>query len=484
MRRSAYKLILFIVCVVLLVGCQATPDKPVVVQKDMEQMIEKASSETTVDESTEQSGITAQSNILLRDKVKAPDALKLEIQKGNFTLAVNAPVIVPNAYKMPIIQVKAGDFTQEQVTVFWDALVGDTVMWQRQTEYTKSEIEERLLVLRKRLSQEEICEEVDGETKDEIDYLEKAYETAPEDIEMSIVDSTLKKSEISLDGIFITGTSGGNKDKTMGFFVQNVQGGNAVGFGSTMMRFSTKETSYNYGQVNTLAVSEDTVLDESIKQYMKTTPTEAKAIVESFLKQTNTPMMVHSIKLVNDEETGLYDDVVAPAAHYAYNIGCVRTIDDVLPTAYIRGSTYVEEDDDPEYIKTWEYESLGFMVTDNGIIEIDWRAPIELLETKVQDCTLLPFTEIQEVLEKMIPIKFEATVKGTDNLTCRIEEVRLEMMRVVEQGSTENGLLIPVWNFYGVRERTYNGNTDMTGKYIMLCVNAVDGSVIDKSKGY
>lgn len=483
MGQSAYKLILFIVCVVLLVGCQATPNKPVVVQKDMEQMIEKASSETTVDESTEQSEVTAQSNILLRDKVKAPDVLKLDIEKDNFTLVVDAPVIVPDAYQMPIIQVKAGDFTQEQVTVFWDALVGDTVMWQRQTEYAKSEIKERLLVLRKNL-QDESCEELAEETKDEIAYLEKAYETAPEDIEMSVVDSTLKKSEIQYGDGFITGTSGGNKDKTMGFFVQNVQGGNTVGFGGTMMSFSTKKASYNYGQVNTLAVSEDTVLDESIKQYIKTTPTEAKAIVESFLKQTNTPMMVHSIKLVNDEETGLYDGVVAPAAHYAYNIGCVRTIEDVLPTAYIRGSTYVEKDDDPEYIKTWEYESLGFMVTDNGIIEMDWRAPIELLETKVEDCTLLPFTEIQEVLEKMIPIKFEATVKGTDNLTCRIEEVRLEMMRVVEQGSTENGLLIPVWNFYGVRERTYNGTTDMTGKYILLCVNAVDGSVIDISKGY
>jgi hypothetical protein len=71
-----------------------------------------------------------------------------------------------------------------------------------------------------------------------------------------------------------------------------------------------------------------------------------------------------------------------------------------------------------------------------------------------------------------------------ENLTCRVTEVRLEMMRVVEQGSIENGLLIPVWNFYGVRERTYKGEMDETGQYILLCINAVDGSIIDISKGY
>ena len=58
-------------------------------------------------------------------------------------------------------------------------------------------------------------------------------------------------------------------------------------------------------------------------------------------------------------------------------------------------------------------------------------------------------------------------------------------MRVFEQGSAENGLLIPVWNFYGMRQRTFtNGETDETIPGVMLSVNAVSGVVIDSAKGY
>lgn len=58
-------------------------------------------------------------------------------------------------------------------------------------------------------------------------------------------------------------------------------------------------------------------------------------------------------------------------------------------------------------------------------------------------------------------------------------------MRVFEQGSAENGLLIPVWNFYGTRQRTFtDGETDETIPGIMLSINAVDGSIIDRALGY
>jgi hypothetical protein len=103
----------------------------------------------------------------------------------------------------------------------------------------------------------------------------------------------------------------------------------------------------------------------------------------------------------------------------------------------------------------------------------------------VEDSALMPFPDIQSVFEKMMNITFEARSKGLDNLTCDINEIRLEMMRVVEQDSIENGLLIPVWNFYGQEYwTTTNGNTEKRSDGILLCVNAIDGSVIDTVKGY
>ena len=496
MRKLQIGLLIILCCAIFLTACQATPDEPVVVQKDLEQMIEKAQA---TPEEVQTSGIS------LREQTGAPQKLELENTEGNFTLSVDAAVTVPDAYKMPIIRVKQGEFTQTQVTDYWDALVGDTVMWKRETGWTKSEIESKLVGLRKSIAQfenEPGYESIIEQTKADIKELEAQYAVAPDEIKMEVADSTLYEYETDVDGtIYIDASAVGcAKDNSMFFSAQNMtrtQAGDIIDPAS--IGFSKSDVNYNYGQVNTLLVDENTELDESIKQFIKTTPAQAKAIVEDFLTQTQIPMSVYSMSLVNDEETGIYDGVVAPAEHYAYRISCIRTIEGTLPCAMIRGGTYIEKDvlvsnnqfstgegvtQGETYIMEWNYEEMGFMVNDSGIISFEWRAPLEILETKVEDCTLLPFSDIQDTLEKMIPIKFETTAKGMDKLTCRITDVRLEMMRIVEQGSIENGLLIPVWNFYGVRERTYKGETDETGQYILLCINAVDGSVIEISKGY
>jgi hypothetical protein len=468
----------------LLAGCQTTPDKPAVIQKDMEQMIEKAA---------ETGAVSKAPDISLKERVKAPEKLVLTTQKGNFTLTADAAVSVPDAAKMPIIRVKAGEFTQQQVTAYWSALVGDTVLYENQTELTKSEIQDTIVAYKKSLSRDKDepgYAEVRKETEADIAYLESIYPSAPEKIERKRADSTLKKTERKdlysgqVNGWYM-GTGGNTPGYTVGFQVQNrLKDGTGRIDGTARMTFGTADQNYNYGQKNTLAVDEDTKLEKSLAKYIKTTPAEAKKLVSDFLEKTGTPMKIASMRLVNDEETGAYDGKVAPAEHYAYTVTCFRVVDGVLPSASILGGTYVESED-PNYTKTWEYETLSFMVNDKGIISVEWSAPLELLETKVEDSKLMPFSEIQGIFEKMMPVTYETQTKGMDGLTCNIEEVRLEMMRIVEQGSIENGLLIPVWNFYGTRSSVYKGKKeDETGKYILLSVNAVDGSIISISKGY
>ena len=210
--------------------------------------------------------------------------------------------------------------------------------------------------------------------------------------------------------------------------------------------FSTADAHLNYGQTGTIEVDENTTLDESLRKYIKTTPAEARAIVTDFLEQTGAPMAVSLMELVNDEQTGIYDDVVAPAEHYAYRIGCVRMMD-ALPCARISGVTSVENDEDPMYWKRWRYEEMTFLVNDDGIIKMEWIAPLDILENKVEDSALMPFSDIQSVFEKMMNITFQARSKGLKNLTCEINEINLEMMRIVEQDSIEKRAVDPRLEF-------------------------------------
>ena len=55
--------------------------------------------------------------------------------------------------------------------------------------------------------------------------------------------------------------------------------------------------------------------------------------------------------------------------------------------------------------------------------------------------------------EDMIKIKYlpESNMPGSVSTTIDIQRVSLELFRITEQNSIENGLLVPVWNFYGTK---------------------------------
>ena len=74
--------------------------------------------------------------------------------------------------------------------------------------------------------------------------------------------------------------------------------------------------------------------------------------------------------------------------------------------------------------------------------------------------------------------------------TLDVQEVRLGLMRIKAENNNDVGLLVPVWDFMG---RVTKTETD-TGEDIffvqnenggvILTINAIDGSIIDRELGY
>ena len=101
----------------------------------------------------------------------------------------------------------------------------------------------------------------------------------------------------------------------------------------------------------------------------------------------------------------------------------------------------------------------------------------------------------------MLPILYGKN-NGHDSLRSvdtQITSVRLELIRVREQNNAKQlkGILIPVWAFYGtchaVEDDDYSlylhygfggGSDGYKGDEILLCVNAIDGTIIDPLLGY
>jgi hypothetical protein len=140
----------------------------------------------------------------------------------------------------------------------------------------------------------------------------------------------------------------------------------------------------------------------------------------------------------------------------------------------------------------WQYETFQILINDEGILTLEWDSPIEVTGTTVENSTLLPFSSIKDMFEKRMRDTYEPQAKHADitDMAVNITRVSLEFERIAEQDSIENGLLVPVWNFYGTVTEHYTGEghdeytNGFDEPWPLLTVNAIDGSVIDTGMGY
>jgi hypothetical protein len=161
---------------------------------------------------------------------------------------------------------------------------------------------------------------------------------------------------------------------------------------------------------------------------------------------------------------------------------------------------------DLKHAGSWAYEVMEMLVDDSGIRSLDWTSPLQATDTLVKDSALLPFTRIREIFERQMRDTYEPRAKEehTLDITFRVNRVSLELQRVVEQDSIENGLFVPVWNFYGTVVRRWReldkperaASDAVTQEdilqygrgydepLVLLSVNAIDGSVIDIDMGF
>ena len=169
----------------------------------------------------------------------------------------------------------------------------------------------------------------------------------------------------------------------------------------------------------------------------------------------------------------------------AYRLQYIRRVNGV-PLTYtnVRGAW---NDTDSSAIWAWDYERITFIINDDGIVEMEWNAPYEILDTVVQSAALLPFSRIMEVCEMMIVVNNAYKTNASTEL--KITQIQLGLARITEQNDMNTGLLIPVWDVFGTA--TYHFENGGVEVYTMddpgesfLTVNAIDGSIIDRGLGY
>ena len=122
------------------------------------------------------------------------------------------------------------------------------------------------------------------------------------------------------------------------------------------------------------------------------------------------------------------------------------------------------------------YESLSVAISNDGVIGLTWQFPLTYKEQIADDVKLMPITDVLEIAEKYFSIqKFR-------NL--EINKMQLSYMRIDKQGDEESFYYAPVWDFYGsLPKEEYDSWIDLD-RYSFLTINALDGTIIDRSLGY
>lgn len=518
--KRIWAVLLCLVILIVLPACQPTPQKATVVQKDSERLIEQAQKDASdidkvTGDTSGESDVDSQDNstrISLSEQYGIPESYEFEDEgaDGILRIDVDAQVIAPDQDAMPIYRVKAGEFSQETVSALFNALCGDTKMYINSGQRTKDQIQEQIISIKKRIEDikdnPEMAEELEF-AKEFLPKVEQEYENAPETVVEELADGTLVEITKTVRNSSVAVEGDGQVDeeskqyttKTVTYMGLNAcerdpNGLNGMGKLFTVQNDESPTISYsnflnsaagiNFGMSSSIPIMDDTDIDEATLEEIGCAPSEVKHMVQELLDKTNSGMTVDSIYLQDDEQDGTYDDEVRSAERYAYKIYCVRKVDE-YPCSFVMGGSVPDVND--MMAPYWMYEKLYFMVNSEGIFQMIWQCPIEVIETVNEDSQLKPFLEIQEIYEKMMRIKYEPQAKNWkegDEMNFDVNRVTLSLHRIIEKDSNETGLLVPTWNFYGKMTNIYSyGKYEALGESF-LTINAIDGSVIDTNKGY
>lgn len=204
----------------------------------------------------------------------------------------------------------------------------------------------------------------------------------------------------------------------------------------------------------------------------------------SLSNQTSASIYLPSSQIVDDAGNAVYQDY-RWVRGYDFYFGRYMN---GLGYNYARGNDYSENEDG--YSDNWHEEYFHIFISEDNISIVEYMNAGEITELITNQTKMLKFGQIKNVYEQMVitthanlirrqSINSEAPVKGQ---LCQInvEQVKLGYMMVVDTNDTKKAYLLPVWDFY----KRY----DVTDKdrYILssLTINAVDGSIIDRNRGF
>ena len=454
------KVIAILLIAVMALGtaaCQKTPESPIVVGKNNEKLIEKAVT-------SRDTPFSAPSRYSADEPLTNP--------QGSLTVNVDAAVIVPNSDGLSTARVEKHLFTEAECQTYIAALFdgqttysGDVLDWQRQLALETDE--------QKR-------QEVQGS----ITKFQMAMESLPEG--EGLVEAPIEFST-TLSGVpTIFLVSDGNDGKYRKIFIENNSSTNQY-----RLIYSIGQNDYaKIGNLWNVAVRSD--IKHGTDEYGSPDLLPAPSIEQN--QAVNAANELLSLMGVSDysyKTSSLVFGSINGTVQKAYRLSYSRVLGNnsfTLTSAPAGGGGAID-DGKGGYIEGWEYESMTFLVNNDGIVSMEWINPYDVSEVITNNTSMMDFNDVMDIFNKMIVVT-NAYLSDDMSKTINVDRIELGLMRITDPATRSSGLVIPVWDFFGnVTTAFKNGEKsyselDDDPLNSVLAINAIDGTLVDRSRGY
>lgn len=182
------------------------------------------------------------------------------------------------------------------------------------------------------------------------------------------------------------------------------------------------------------------------------------------------------------------------ASGTGFKLEYVRNIDNV-PLTYTPENGFSAVENSP-FDDIWAYERITVWLCDGKVVSFRWANPYTEPVLENTSAELLPFEDIADIFAKMIivtndDIREINRKNGFDIIhTMDVDTAELGLMRVRDREDHTIGEIIPVWDFWAKTRAAAAEKKDAhlvyDGEYyeIVLTINALDGTILDRSLGY
>ena len=470
--------VMLIMC--LTTACQPTPKNSSVIGKDAE----------------------APENAVQFDKSDFPDTYQDSYSKNWADIVFDADVALPDSENLPAYEISPATFSQIQVDSIVKGILGDQQIY-APSQVTKSEIEPAYLQALADLHDKENNPDQYENTleyyQERVNELEEQIKNAPEKDYLEPISTKLKKS--SEKGLVsFNGRGDLGKDQMARLSILNNTDNQHMGDNS-LLRFS------NGNQYIDMSMFYSGIEDNGPAN-LTITREEAISKADNMISRMGVEDMKYAgwatgILYSRNQQYPASFDSERPQAFLIYY---TRNVNGV-PVTYDARDDNSGSMEDAYSIPTM-YERIMVAVDDSGVTYIRWQGPISVEKSISKNNQVIPFDDVITLAKNQLsytyatcenqqqssentmnqPQPLDAVNKGQAvSNEVHIQRITLGLMQLPIKNQNNKNELIPVWDFFGYYQTNYDSGEKeihyMNNKSL-LTINALNGNIIDRTKGY